>query len=135
MILLSSRFMKIIILSGVIGIFCFFQTQQAPLIKKITPAAYVEQVKPGDVLIDVRSPGEFEEGHVEKAVNSDFNSGQFAVQIKGLDKTKTYYLYCASGNRSGKAAKLMLDAGFTEVYNLGSYNNLKEAGLPTTQEK
>lgn len=135
MILLSSRFMKVIILSAVIGIFCFFKTQQVSPVRKLTPAAYVEQVKPGDVLIDVRTTAEFEQGHVKEALNSDYNSGQFAEQIKGWDKTKTYYLYCASGNRSGKAAKLMLDAGFTEVYNLGGYNNLKEAGLPTNQEE
>lgn len=132
---LNSRFMKIIILSSIIGIFCFFQTQQVTAIKSISPAAYTQQVKPGDVLVDVRTSGEFKEGHVKDALNSDFNSGQFAEQIKNWDKNKAYYLYCASGNRSGKAAKLMSEAGFTEVYNLGAYTTLKEAGLPTTQEK
>lgn len=126
--------MKIILLASVIGIFSFFQTQSSS-VKTITPAAYAEQVKQDDVLVDVRTPGEFNDGHLQDALNSDFNSGEFKKQIQGWDKSKTYYLYCASGNRSGKAAQLMSQLGFENVYNLGAYKSLKEAGLPTTQKK
>ena len=135
MVLLNSHFMKLVILASVIGIFCFFQPQQAATVKNISPATYKEQVKTNDVLVDVRTPAEFKEGHVKDALHADFNAGEFAAQVKGWDKTKTYYLYCASGNRSGKAARLMHQAGFKHVYNLGGYNSLKEAGLPTSQEE
>lgn len=133
--LLNYHFMKIFLLASVIGMFCFFKTSQTLPVKSISPAAYKEQVKQGDVLVDVRTPAEFKAGHVKKALNSDFNGGQFAEQIKGWDKSKTYYLYCASGNRSGKAAKLMSEAGFKHIFDLGAYKDLKAGGLPVSQEK
>jgi len=133
--LLNSHFLKIFLLSSVIAVFSFFKFQQAPAVKAITPQTYKEQVQKGDVLVDVRTPAEFRSGHVESALNADFNGGEFAEQFKNWDKTKTYYLYCASGNRSGKAAKLMLEAGFKNVYNLGAFKELQANGLPTVQEK
>lgn len=129
------HFIKILLLAGIIGIFCFFKIQQTPVVKSISPATYKEQVKQSDVLVDVRTPAEFKEGHVKQALNSNFNGGQFTEQIKNWDKSKTYYLYCASGNRSGKAAKLMSEAGFKHVFNLGAYKDLKASGLPVSPEK
>ncbi|WP_018478970.1 rhodanese-like domain-containing protein [Pontibacter roseus] len=85
------------------------------------------------VLVDVRTPAEFEAGHVEQAQNTDFLSGEFEKKMQHWDKDKTYYLYCASGNRSGKAAKLMEEAGFRKVYNIGAYKDLKGAGLPVQE--
>ncbi|WP_232058409.1 rhodanese-like domain-containing protein [Nibribacter ruber] len=87
------------------------------------------------VVVDVRTPEEFAAGHLQAALLSDFRGGQFAKDFAGWDKDKTYYLYCASGNRSGQAAKLMLDAGFTKVYNVGAFNQLKEGGLPVEDKK
>ena len=72
------------------------------------------------VIIDVRTPEEFAAGHVRGAVNHDFNGGEFQTALPGLDKSVTYRLYCRSGNRSGQAAALMQQAGFTHVENLGS---------------
>jgi phage shock protein E len=82
------------------------------------------------MLVDVRTPAEFEGGHLENTRHADFLSGQFEREIQNWDKDNTYYLYCATGNRSGKAAKLMEEAGFKEVYNIGGYADLKAAGLP-----
>jgi rhodanese-related sulfurtransferase len=48
----------------------------------------------------------------------DYNSSDFEQQLDGLDKSKTYLVYCRSGNRSGKACHTMLDKGFKQVYNL-----------------
>ncbi|WP_460892799.1 rhodanese-like domain-containing protein [Rufibacter soli] len=86
-------------------------------------------------LIDVRTPEEFQAGHLKKAKNSDLRGGQFQKDFSAWDKDKTYYLYCASGNRSGQALKLMQEAGFTQVYNLGAYKDLKSAGLKTKEPK
>ncbi len=83
------------------------------------------------VLVDVRTPEEFATGHLEGALNSDFRGGAFATEMQNWDKDKTYYLYCASGNRSGKAAELMKEAGFRNIVNVGAFQDLKEAGLPT----
>ncbi|WP_341215673.1 rhodanese-like domain-containing protein [uncultured Wocania sp.] len=69
-------------------------------------------------LIDVRTPKEFKEGHIENAQNIDFLSSNFAENIKKLDKNKPLIVYCRSGKRSTKSIKELLAAGFTEIYNL-----------------
>jgi rhodanese-related sulfurtransferase len=85
----------------------------------------------GIITLDVRTPGEFNEGHIEGAQLIDFQSGNFENEIATLDKSKTYAVYCRSGNRSGQAVKVMSDAGFTSVYNLnGGVIDWAGAGLP-----
>ena len=85
----------------------------------------------GVITLDVRTPGEFNEGHIEGAQLIDFQSGNFENEIATLDKSKTYAVYCRSGSRSGQAVKVMSDAGFTSVYNLnGGVIDWAGAGLP-----
>ena len=85
----------------------------------------------GVVTLDVRTPGEFAEGHIEGAQLIDFQSGNFENEISSLDKNATYAVYCRSGNRSGQAVKAMHDAGFHNVYNLnGGVIDWANAGLP-----
>lgn len=72
----------------------------------------------GVIVLDVRTPMEFAEGHLENAVNIDFQSGSFESEIAALDKNATYAVYCRSGNRSGQAVKVMSDLGFTDLYDL-----------------
>jgi phage shock protein E len=85
----------------------------------------------GVITLDVRTPGEFNEGHIEGALLVDFQSGNFENEIASLDKGKTYAVYCRSGNRSGQAVKVMSDAGFTDLYNLdGGVIDWASAGLP-----
>lgn len=70
------------------------------------------------VLIDVRTSAEYKESHIDKSINIDFYATNFKDQIKKLDKSKKYLLYCHSGNRSGQTLDLMKKADFLEVYNL-----------------
>jgi len=85
----------------------------------------------GVITLDVRTPGEFNEGHIEGALLIDFQGGNFENEIASLDKDKTYAVYCRSGNRSGQAVKVMSDAGFTNIYNLnGGVIDWAGAGLP-----
>ena len=85
----------------------------------------------GVITLDVRTPGEFAEGHVEGARLIDFQSGNFENEIATLDKNATYAVYCRSGNRSGQAVKVMHDAGFTNVFNMnGGVIDWANAGLP-----
>jgi len=73
----------------------------------------------GDIqLVDVRTPKEFSEGHLKNAVNIDFFDASFMEDMGKLDKNKELYIYCRSGNRSGKASKKLKAAGFTKVYDL-----------------
>jgi phage shock protein E len=71
----------------------------------------------GVVIIDVRTVGEFNEGHIANAINIDVESMRFDAEIAALDKNVTYALYCRSGNRSSIAAGKMSDAGFTSILN------------------
>lgn len=70
------------------------------------------------VILDVRTKEEYDSGHVEKAINIDYNSADFSKKISALDKNKTYLVYCRSGNRSSKAVSEMKGLGFTSIYNL-----------------
>lgn len=85
----------------------------------------------GVITLDVRTPIEFAEGHIEGARLIDFQSGNFENEIAALDKNATYAVYCRSGNRSGQAVKVMQDAGFTNVFNMnGGVIDWANAGLP-----
>ena len=87
--------------------------------------------EPGVITLDVRTPGEFAEGHIEGARLIDFQSGNFENEIAALDKNATYAVYCRSGNRSGQAVKVMQEAGFTNVFNMnGGVIDWTNAGLP-----
>ncbi len=71
------------------------------------------------VILDVRAPEEVEDGYIPKALNIDFYLGQeFLDELEKLDKTKNYYVYCRSGNRSGQACAIMKNSGFANAFNL-----------------
>lgn len=87
---------------------------------------------PDFVLLDVRTPGEFRSERIGGAVMIDYNSGTFRSEIAGLDRGKTYIVYCRTGNRSTGALKVMKEEGFRNVYHLdGGIVKWKEAALPT----
>lgn len=79
------------------------------------------------VILDVRTPEEFAAGHVQGAVNLDLNGGAFGHAMSTLDRDVSYVLYCRSGNRSGVAAGMLQQAGFTDVQNLGSVQEAADA--------
>ncbi len=86
------------------------------------------------VIIDVRTPEEYASGRIEKAINLDYYSETFADELDKLDKDKTYFIYCRSANRSGKALDMMAKLGFAEVYNmLGGMVRWEAVGLPTVK--
>lgn len=84
------------------------------------------------VVIDVRTKSEFDQGHLSITDHQlDVTNGDFQAQLNNLDKDETYYLYCRTGNRSGQAAKIMKNNGFENVYNIGGFSRLANAGLDT----
>ena len=71
------------------------------------------------VILDVRTDAEVARGIIPNAIHIDIYKGQlFVDEIEALDKSKNYYVYCRSGNRSGKACAIMLQLGFENAYNL-----------------
>jgi len=75
-------------------------------------------------LIDVRTSNEFNEGHIKNAINIDFfNVTNFKNSFNKLNKEQAIYIYCRSGARSQKAARKLVDMGFTKIYDLkGGYS-------------
>lgn len=70
-------------------------------------------------ILDVRTADEVSEGYIPGATNIDIFMGQgFLDALEELDKSKNYFVYCRSGNRSGQACALMNQAGFKTAYNL-----------------
>lgn len=67
------------------------------------------------ILIDLRTPAEWQTGYIAGAVNIDYRAADFSDKIAKLDKTKTYYVYCEIGGRSAMAADYMKSSGFCTV--------------------
>ncbi len=88
------------------------------------------------VVLDVRTPDEFSSGHIEGSVNVDFYGPGFQVELGKLDKSKTYLVYCRTGNRSDTTLQMMQELAFTDVYELeGGIKAWAEAGLPVVRSK
>lgn len=85
-------------------------------------------------VLDVRTPEEFTEGHLEDAAMIDFYEPDFADQIAQLDPDAEYLVYCRSGSRSGQTVELMAELGFTNVTEVaGGIQAWTEAGHPVVR--
>jgi rhodanese-related sulfurtransferase len=96
----------------------------------LDPSTFAAALKrPDTVVLDVRTPAEFAQGHLQNALNIDIENAGFLAQLSQIDKTKTYAVYCHSGNRSGAALQQMQQMGFAEAYDLaGGINAWENAG-------
>jgi len=108
-------------------------TAEKPASTLLAPQQFKDKIEAlnNELVLDLRSHGELHSvGPIKDAQNLDFNSGRFQSAIPQLDKNTPLMVYCASGNRSGQAAKLLKDAGFKEVYDLqGGITAWKNAGF------
>lgn len=87
--------------------------------------------RPGVVLIDVRTPAEFAEGHLAGAVNLDIGAPDFADAVAGLRLDGSYAVYCRSGNRSAQALAVMRSSGIEDAVHLdGGIGAWAGAGRP-----
>jgi rhodanese-related sulfurtransferase len=83
------------------------------------------------VILDVRTPKEYDETRIENSLNINYNSKTFKLEIEKLDKNKTYLVYCHSGRRSSNAIKIMEKSGFTDLKNIsGGISKWKKNNLP-----
>ena len=119
-------------MSVIVGITLFnckqSTAQQSTLLE---PQEFKEFLANNEVLlVDVRTPQEFNADHIENAVNINFLWSDFEQNVQKLDTTKTLVIYCRSGNRSSKSAEVFLNAGFSEVRDLkGGVLNWQKNGL------
>ena len=114
---------KLSILSGLVILLFFtacLDKTAAQEIKLLTPQEYQDAITTNEdvQLVDVRTPEEFAEGHLENALNIDFLESDFITEVEKLDLKKPIYIYCRSGKRSGRAALVLKDVGFSEIYDL-----------------
>lgn len=87
------------------------------------------------IIVDVRTPEEYSQGHLQDAKNIDWNGNDFEKQISALDKAQPIFVYCLSGGRSSSAANKMRSIGFVKVYELdGGILKWRNAGLPETTD-
>lgn len=81
----------------------------------LSPKEFISQAKADTtaVILDVRTPAEYAEGHLEGAKQLDYLDAEaFDAGVKSLDKANTYYVYCRSGRRSHGACEKMKAQGF-----------------------
>ena len=91
-------------------------TQSIELVAPADAAQVIADAPEGLVVLDIRTPDEFNAARLADAIMVDFYADDFAAQLDTLDKDLPYVMYCNSGNRSSEAVKTMEDLGFLEVY-------------------
>ena len=85
-------------------------------------------------ILDIRTPGEFQSGHLQSAILIDFYSQTFADQLSRLDKKKTYLVYCRTGNRSTSSLSLFKKLKFEKIYQMSNgISGWKSQDLPVTK--
>jgi phage shock protein E len=126
----------IILITAVIAIaliIMFLKSSKQSAGTLLNPETFKQKIDdtPG-VVIDVRTKSEYDSGRLKiTKFNYDMMNGQFQAKLDSLDKNDTYYLYCRSGNRSGKAVQMMKNNGFENVFNIGGFSSLANSGLET----
>jgi rhodanese-related sulfurtransferase len=95
-----------------------------------TKSMSITELTPQDienaVLVDVRTPEEYAEGHLDNAINIDWYNENFMNDFKNIDKDKTIYVYCKKGGRSASAAEMLNSSGYKNVIDLlGGYDALE----------
>lgn len=130
--------MKKILKSSLIACFSFFAACDNGTAQELLDAKAFEQKIAQDknpTIIDVRSPEEFESGHLENAQNINWNGSNFDQAVSKFNKNKPVYVYCLSGGRSADAAAKMRQDGFKTVYELqGGMLKWRAAKLPESHD-
>lgn len=93
---------------------------QAQSVKRLDPQNFEKKLKESKepILVDVRTAGEYAQGHLANALLIDINSNDFKSRANKLDKSKPVFVYCKAGSRSSAAADVLSDLGFKEIYDL-----------------
>ncbi len=100
-------------------------------VRLISPEEFKSKADTGEyILVDIRTPEEYQSGHIEGAINIDYYAPDFKEQVSKLDKNRKYLYYCRSGHRSGEAEILAETFNFAEVYELdGGINAWQKVGF------
>ena len=106
------------------------KVQSNTTIKKVDARGFKTEVDGKKVqLVDVRTPREFTQGHLENAINYNIFDNDFTTKTEILDKSKPVYVYCRSGARSMNAAKNLKNRGYNVVNLNGGINGWMSKGF------
>ena len=109
------------------------KTDQKSIAENVNVEEFAKHME-GAQLLDVRTPGEWNQGIIEGATMANIYDANFDAELAKLDKEKPVTVYCKSGGRSGQAMSKMNQLGFKEVYNLkGGIGAWKRADKPTVK--
>ncbi|WP_296089512.1 rhodanese-like domain-containing protein [Alloprevotella tannerae] len=128
--------MKKLLFSILAALGLFANAQSQSEVEVLEPQAFIERVKADTsaIILDVRQPEEFAEGHLAQAINLDWlNQTAFINGLAKLNKQKTYYVYCRSGRRSQAAAGKLKTEGFQVIDLKGGYLHWVEVGMPVVK--
>lgn len=125
-------FKKLILIAAFATVFLTGCSNGSESAMNLDAAGFQEKTQEaGVVVLDVRTRGEFNEGHIANAINIDVESDSFLNEIAKLDKSKTYAVYCRSGRRSADAVAKMSNEQFISLVNLnGGVIDWSNAGFP-----
>lgn len=138
----SSSIISSVFLILIFSLFASFVSQSTPISPLINPPDSLTAKEANDlilknkdnpdfIILDVRTPEEYNDGHIESSINIDYKSENFKSEISKLSQDKTYLVYCRSGRRSKAAQDIMLNSGFYYVINLtGGFEDWKKELLP-----
>ena len=127
-----SRFFSLVLVLSTLGA-CAQNTQEGSRTDlSVTEVAELVKADKKVVILDVRTPAEYQQGHIDNAQLMNIYDSDFEDRLKTLDKEVEYVVYCRSGGRSGKAAGMMENLGFTNLHNMkGGILAWNRAALPT----
>ena len=135
---LNTEYRRVLALTVIISLFSIIanaQIYQGLSVAQSDSLINANVDNPNFVILDVRTPGEYNPQHLEGAINRNFYDSDFEAQLDALDKDKMYLIHCASGGRSGVTLGKMETLNFAQVYDmLGGMNAWNAGGYPTTAE-
>ena len=107
---------------------CGCSSDTTPKVVKVNKDKAMELMNGGALLVDVRSLMEYNQGHIDKAINIDVQdilntTDSLVYENANISKDKKIIVYCRSGSRSSSAASKLIELGYKNVYDLGSIDN------------
>lgn len=126
---------KLFLIIGFQFLIQLIAAQENNIREVLSPEAYRQKLNHLDTfqIIDVRTPMEYNAGHIKEAVNISYIGFRFAAQIRKLNPALPTFIYCQSEHRSPLAARRMREMGFHEIYDLEKgFKKWIESGLPVS---
>ncbi len=112
--------LSLLLLMGTLSLFSRGQENQVKDVSALEAYALIQENidNPDFIIIDVRTPEEYKEGHLKGAVNINMLLETFKEDIAKLDRNKTYLIYCRSGGRSSMAVSIIQKLEFAHIYHM-----------------